>query len=88
MANFALALPVNVNLADADTIADALTGVGPKTAEKIVIYRKKNGRFTAAEDLLKIRGIGEKKLAKFKADVRLGEPVKSPKATKKVSKKG
>jgi len=56
-ANFAMAVPVNVNSADADTIADALAGIGPKTAEKIVSYRQANGSFTRAEDLLMVKGI-------------------------------
>lgn len=67
----AMAIPVNVNQADAETIADALAGIGEKTAIKIVEYRKENGPFKAVEDLTNIKGIGEKKLAKIKEDVKL-----------------
>jgi competence protein ComEA len=44
-----------------------LPGVGPKTAEAIVRYRNENGGFSSVDDLLKVKGIGEKKLAKMRA---------------------
>lgn len=68
---FAMAIPVNINQADAETIADALAGIGEKTAVKIVEYRKANGLFKAVEELTNIKGIGKKKLAKIKQDVKL-----------------
>lgn len=68
---FVMAIPVNINQADAETIADALAGIGEKTAIKIIEYRKENGPFKAVEDLTNIKGIGEKKLAKIKQDVKL-----------------
>lgn len=43
-----------------------LKGIGPKTAEKIIIYRKEHGSFTCVEDLLKVKGIGSKKLQKIR----------------------
>ena len=49
---------VNVNTADAATIASTLTGVGVKKAEAIVAYREANGRFDAPADLTKVKGIG------------------------------
>ncbi len=49
---------VNVNTADAATIASTLSGVGLKKAEAIVAYREANGRFNAAADLIKVKGIG------------------------------
>lgn len=58
------AYPVNVNTASADQLAEALNGVGPQKAQAIVEYRKANGPFTKAEDLLKVKGIGEKMLEK------------------------
>lgn len=52
--------PVNVNTADAATLAKELVGVGPKIAEAIVAERA-NGPFKDAEDLVKrVKGIGEK----------------------------
>lgn len=51
---------VNLNLA---TIAelDALPGVGPSTAQKIIDFRTSFGAFRAPEDLMKVPGIGKKK---------------------------
>ena len=65
------AVPVNVNTADSALIADSLPGIGLKTAEKIIQYRKKNGAFKQVEDLLLIKGIGDKKLSKIRSDVKL-----------------
>ena len=49
---------VNVNTADAATIASTLSGVGMKKAEAIVAYREANGRFDAPADLTRVKGIG------------------------------
>ncbi len=54
--------PVNVNKADAETIARELQGIGPAKARAIVDYRKSNGPFEAVEDLMKVKGIGRKVL--------------------------
>lgn len=53
---------VNINTATADEL-DALPGVGPSTAEKIVADREANGPFASAEDLKRVSGIGDKKFA-------------------------
>tara|TARA_R100001163_G_C5005848_1_gene153407 strand:+ start:579 stop:875 length:297 start_codon:yes stop_codon:yes gene_type:complete len=50
---------VNINLADAKTIALVLDGVGMSRAEAIVEYRDINGQFTTLEELLLVSGIGE-----------------------------
>lgn len=63
------AAPVNINTADAQAIADSLSGIGIKKAEAIIEYRKANGPYKSAEDLLKVQGIGEKTLEKNKADI-------------------
>lgn len=49
---------VNVNTADAPTMASVLNGVGLKKAEAIVDYREANGRFNAPAELTKVKGIG------------------------------
>ena len=67
------ATPVNINSADAQTIADSLDGIGLKKAEAIIEYRTKNGPFKSAEDLVNVVGIGEKTLEKIKADVLLSD---------------
>lgn len=50
---------VNVNTASAEQIA-LLPRVGPSIAARVVEFREANGKFAAAEDLMLIRGIGEK----------------------------
>lgn len=54
---------ININTA---TQAEFLTldGVGVKTAEAIVFYRESMGRFNSIDDLLKVKGIGQKTLDK------------------------
>ena len=56
------AKPLNLNSATADQLAQ-LPGIGPKTAQTIVNFRKASGPFRRVEDLLAIRGISQKKLA-------------------------
>jgi competence protein ComEA len=62
--------PVNVNSADAATLAQELDGIGPSKAQAIVEYRQKNGPFRTAEDLLKVQGIGERVLEQNRANLR------------------
>lgn len=80
-----LAAPVNVNSADAKTIADALSGIGQTKAEAIVKYREEHGPFKTPEDLLEIAGIGEKTLEKIKPDLLFDAPSPST-DTKKAAK--
>ena len=54
----ALAAPVNVNTADAETISESLDGVGLSKARAIVEYRQKHGPFRSADDLSLVKGIG------------------------------
>ncbi len=51
--------PINLNTATAFEL-EALPGVGPATAVRIVEYRQKQGAFKKIEDLMNVRGIGEK----------------------------
>lgn len=55
---------VDINSADAATLARVLNGVGPATAARIVAWREANGPFLAVEDLALVSGIGEKLLAR------------------------
>ena len=61
---------VNINTATALEL-EALPSVGPSTAKAIVSFRTKNGPFSKAEDLLKVPGIGDGKLAAMKPFVAL-----------------
>lgn len=63
--------PVNVNTADAETIARELQGVGPAKARAIVSYREENGPFETVDDLLKVKGIGEKVLEDNRGNILL-----------------
>jgi competence protein ComEA len=59
------AAPINLNSASVDQL-EALPGIGRATAERIVEYRQKSGGFKKAEDLMNVRGIGEKSFLKLK----------------------
>ncbi len=58
------ATTVNINQADAATLASVLVGVGLRRAEAIVAYREKNGNFYSAEELTAVRGIGKSTIDK------------------------
>lgn len=60
---------VSVNRADSLTLQQ-IPGVGPVLAKRILDFREKNGRIHSAEDLLKIKGIGEKTLIKISQFIR------------------
>ncbi|MGI6722087.1 MAG: helix-hairpin-helix domain-containing protein [Anaerovoracaceae bacterium] len=56
---------VNINSASSSEL-QTLNGVGPATAEKILLYRSQNGGFKSIEDLMNVNGIGEKTFEKLK----------------------
>lgn len=55
---------VNINTADAAQL-QTLSGIGPSMAQRIIDYRNSNGKFTSADDLKNVSGIGDKTLAKI-----------------------
>ena len=57
--------PVNLNTASASQL-ESLPGIGARTAERIVEYRQKNGNFKKIEELMNVRGIGEKSFLRIK----------------------
>jgi len=63
--------PLNLNAAT-EAQLEALPGIGAATAARIVEYRKKNGGFKKVEDLMNVKGIGEKSFLKLKALVTVG----------------
>jgi competence protein ComEA len=56
---------LNLNTADASAL-EALPGIGPALAARIVDWRDANGRFTAVDDLQQVSGIGDKTFAELK----------------------
>jgi competence protein ComEA len=70
--------PVNINTADAATIAKELNGVGPKLAQAIVEYRQKNGPFKSVDELTLVKGIGPAAVAKNRELIRIDGGGKAP----------
>jgi len=70
-AKAATAKVVNLNTAPPEQL-ETLPGVGPKTAARIVEYRQKNGGFKKVEELMNVRGIGEKAFLKMKSQLTVG----------------
>jgi competence protein ComEA len=65
-ANAAVAgAPINLNTATQSQL-ETLPGIGPKAAQRILEYRQKNGSFKKVEDLMNVKGIGEKSFLKLK----------------------
>jgi len=65
------ATPVDINHADATTIANSLDGIGLSKANAIVAWRNAHGSFKSADDLRQIKGIGDKTLARNHDAIRL-----------------
>jgi competence protein ComEA len=85
-----MAKPVNINTADAEKIADSISGLGLKKAQTIIDYRTKNGEFKTLDDLNKVSGIGDKTIEKIKADILFSDaaPVAIPPTSSQTTKSG
>jgi competence protein ComEA len=62
---------VNINKADAETLADVLVGVGASKAKAIVEYREAHGPFTSLEQLEEVAGIGKSILSTNRQRIKL-----------------
>jgi competence protein ComEA len=80
------ATPVNVNQADAQTIATSLDGIGTSKAEAIVAYRKAHGPFKSVDELGNVKGVGQKTLARNRDAIRLSGATPAAKAAPAKSK--
>jgi competence protein ComEA len=70
--------PVNINAADASTLAQELKGVGPVKAQAIVEYRQKHGAFRSVDELAQVKGISQKLIDRNRADLRIGQAAPAP----------
>ena len=68
---------INLNAATVEQL-ETLPGIGRKTAERIIEYRTKSGGFKRIEDLMNVKGIGEKSFLKLKPLIAV--PLKTDKA--------
>ena len=69
---------VNINTADAATLDRVLIGVGPSKAEAIVAYRKQNGAFRSADQMVGVKGIGLATVEKNRDRIMLGGVSSAP----------
>ena len=67
----AVASAVNINTASATDLI-TLPGIGAKTAARILEYRQKNGPFKKVDELMNVRGVGEKNFLKLRSQISVG----------------
>ena len=66
------AFPININTATAQEL-EALPGIGPTYAQRILDYRSENGPFSSPAQLINLSGIGEKRLAAIWDYITIGD---------------
>ena len=66
--------PVDINRADAGTLATAIIGIGDKKAAMIVQDRDANGPFASVDELARVKGIGAATIEKNRSNLTVGVP--------------
>lgn len=66
---------VDINTATAAQL-ESVNGIGPKKAEAIVEYRKKNGPFKSVDDLENVKGLGKASIDKMRGELTVGKAKK------------
>lgn len=61
---------VDLNKASAEELA-TVPGIGPSLAQRIIEFREKEGPYRRIEDLMKVKGIGEKSFQKLRQHVKV-----------------
>jgi len=69
--------PLDLNVANLKELEE-VPGIGPKTAQAIIDFRHKSGRFHRVEDLLAIKGISQRKLDKMRPYLKVTPPPPPP----------
>jgi competence protein ComEA len=69
---------VNLNTATQAQL-ETLPGIGASAAKRIIEYRQKNGGFKKVEELMNVKGIGEKSFLKLKSHITVAAPPPSDK---------
>jgi len=69
----ALAGPVNINTADAVTLAAELNGIGPVLAAEIVRDREANGLYGSPDELTRVKGVGQRIVEMNRENIRTRE---------------
>jgi competence protein ComEA len=64
---------IDINRAGTEELA-TIPGIGKSLAQRIVDFRDEHGAFTRVEDLLKVKGIGEKSFQKIRPHVKVSQP--------------
>jgi len=72
-----LAAPIDINTADAATLQKAITGIGVQKAQAIVEYRLKNGSFSSVDELVNVKGIGQKTVENNRDNLIVASPTKA-----------
>lgn len=77
------ATPVNINTADARTIAKSLDGIGQTRAQAIVAWRDAHGPFKKADSLTRVKGVGKATVERNRSAIRLSDEASESSAAAK-----